>query len=267
MDWSWQTHHQKLPVFYDHFGLIFKVVLHQEFCCIILPNWWEPSLILHLLTFQYLFPPDNWEYDAFLQQVLSQAPQHLRSSELVGCGAADEWCSTLWQEIAGLHKELTKLESSLVILPELFAYRSGIDVLLTYKCVFCFQHPITFAINFIQRSTKKSKKESEAAKEKEKQPVRSDEADSSRTLVSCNIYLRITLAHCKVHGTTTGEHLSSAMLFLAEFQCVTLSLGELNLITVCFTILLYGCETWTLLFWSSYSQSGSCQLHTCLSLW
>lgn len=138
MDWSWQTHHQKLPVFYDHFGLIFKVVLHQEFCCIILPNWWEPSLILHLLTFQHLFPPDNWEYDAFLQQVLSQAPQHLRSSELVGYGEADEWCSTLWQEIAGLHKELTKLESSLVILPELFAYKSGIDFFTDVQMCFLF---------------------------------------------------------------------------------------------------------------------------------
>ncbi|KAL8559351.1 hypothetical protein ACOMHN_045071 [Nucella lapillus] len=44
------------------------------------------------------------------------------------------------------------------------------------------QHPITFALNFIQRSAKKSKKEVEPSKEKEeKTTIYSDEADSSRT--------------------------------------------------------------------------------------
>ena len=44
-------------------------------------------------------------------------------------------------------------------------------------------------MNFIQRSTKKNKKETEGVKEKEKQAVRSDEADSSRTLVSIVIQI------------------------------------------------------------------------------
>ncbi|XP_076449960.1 uncharacterized protein LOC143286307 [Babylonia areolata] len=44
------------------------------------------------------------------------------------------------------------------------------------------KHPIAFALNFIQRSAKKSKKEAEPAKEKEeKANMYSDEADSSRT--------------------------------------------------------------------------------------
>lgn len=44
------------------------------------------------------------------------------------------------------------------------------------------QHPIAFAINFIQHSAKRNKKESQETKEKdEKVAVKSDEADSSRT--------------------------------------------------------------------------------------
>ncbi|KAK7099513.1 uncharacterized protein [Littorina saxatilis] len=44
------------------------------------------------------------------------------------------------------------------------------------------EHPITFALNFIQRSAKKHKKEPDGGKDKEEKPrVQSDEADSSRT--------------------------------------------------------------------------------------
>lgn len=45
------------------------------------------------------------------------------------------------------------------------------------------RHPIAFAINFIQRSAKRNKKESQVAKEKEEKvaAVKTDEADSSRT--------------------------------------------------------------------------------------
>ena len=52
-------------------------------------------------------------------------------------------------------------------------------------------------MNFIQRSTKKNKKESEGVKEKEKQTVRSDEADSSRTLVSSDSNSTLTLSSAK----------------------------------------------------------------------
>ena len=66
-------------------------------------------------------------------------------------------------------------------LTSMHVHEVGNQLLLTG--IFCLQHAITFAINFIQRSTKK-KKETETTKDKEKPVVRSDEADSSRTLVS-----------------------------------------------------------------------------------
>ena len=60
-----------------------------------------------------------------------------------------------------------------------------------YQFSFSFQHPINFAINFIQRSAKKSKKDAMQTKEKEnaeKPAVRTDEADSSRTKVSWTFF-------------------------------------------------------------------------------